>query len=514
MAVTQDVSNRAGEKDLTIHLRGLVETCFEENQYEAAIATLDEIRSSKSKPFPPHIRQLIYIALYPPPSIDDEVEEEVLKLGPGSPSKLLSRRQKTSVAPSPRASAAAYDVLMKYARTNTPASLACALPSYPENANVPPVNGSRTEDSYIAHEALRIERARCCWEILKEGFVRRDGGEAISSPRKPRARRTTRSRDDDDDGWGGEDSESPAPVSEHAWGVLRWIITLFERDEAEVEQGGQVRYSPLLLVQIPPSRAERAARWEVDMPLDAAFYALQQNSEARRSLGVRLLALLINLGSTTLLDFPMFLNAVSARVSGLPVEALEYLLSVLPITRATAQFKVHLCKHTLGGSSTSGKGRPKPQARARALPRRRIRTEATDVSVDADTTLSSQNPSTSAQDAATSGVPSVARKYPAISASDVLDLLAIPNTSDSGSAVQPLCLKSELVVNYGLLQQQVDDSDRDPRWIEVLRDGTLVKAVEEAFDYEDVKKGPDAEGRDYVRRRRDALLAVMSLWQM
>ncbi|KAI0348928.1 hypothetical protein OH77DRAFT_1526047 [Trametes cingulata] len=35
----------------------------------------------------------------------------------------------------------------------------------------------------------------------------------------------------------------------------------------------------------------------------------------------------------------MFLNAVSTRVSGMPVEALEYLLSALPITRATAQFK-------------------------------------------------------------------------------------------------------------------------------------------------------------------------------
>ncbi|KAI0374016.1 hypothetical protein BV20DRAFT_936201 [Pilatotrama ljubarskyi] len=436
-------------------------------------------------------------------------------LEPGSPSKILSRRQKSSVAPSPKASAAAYDVLMKYARTNTPASLACALPSYPEDPHVFPVNGSHVEDSYIAHEALRIERARCCWEILKEGFVRRDGDATISSPRKPRARRATRSHDVGDDGWGGEESEPPAPVSEHAWGVLGWMLTLFERDEAGVEQSGQVRYSPLLLAQIPPSRAERAARWDVDIPLDVAFYALQQESEARRSLGVRLLALLINLGSTTLLDFPMFLNAVSTRVSSMASQALEYILSALPITRATAQFKVHLCKHTLGGSSTSVKGRPKPQARARALPRRRVRADATEASVDADATLSSQGPSATARDAsATSGVASVARKYPAIAASDVLDLLAAPNTSDPGSAMQLLFLKSELVVSYGLLQQQVDDSDRDPRWLEALRDGSLLRAVEEAFDSEDVKNATVAEGRHYVLRRRDALLAVMSVWQM
>ena len=159
-----------------------------------------------------------------------------MKLEPGSPSKLLSRRQKTSLAPSPKAISAATDLLMKFARTNAPGSLARAIPSYPEDPNIPTEIGAEHADSHIAIEALRIGRARCCWEIIKEGFIRRDGGKTTSSPRKPRTRKTTRQTSDDDE---DEGDEMPAPVSEHAWGVLGWLLTVFERDEAEVEQSGQ-----------------------------------------------------------------------------------------------------------------------------------------------------------------------------------------------------------------------------------------------------------------------------------
>lgn len=177
--------------------------------------------------------------MYPPPSDEDELDEEAIRLEPGSPSKVLSRRQKTSLAPSSKASAAARDVLMKFARTNTPAALARALPSYAQDPNLLPTQRFETQDSYIAREALRITRTRCCWEIIREGFVRRDGIAASSSPRKKRSRRTARSKDADEDGQAGDDSEPPASVSEHAWGVLGWILTLFERDEADVERTGQ-----------------------------------------------------------------------------------------------------------------------------------------------------------------------------------------------------------------------------------------------------------------------------------
>ena len=40
------------EREITVHQRNLVDTCFEEGQYEAAISVLDEFRSLKCKPFP------------------------------------------------------------------------------------------------------------------------------------------------------------------------------------------------------------------------------------------------------------------------------------------------------------------------------------------------------------------------------------------------------------------------------------------------------------------------------
>lgn len=38
------------EREMTIHQRGLVDTCFEEGQYESGIALLDQLRSSSFKP--------------------------------------------------------------------------------------------------------------------------------------------------------------------------------------------------------------------------------------------------------------------------------------------------------------------------------------------------------------------------------------------------------------------------------------------------------------------------------
>ncbi|KAI0706817.1 hypothetical protein C8T65DRAFT_651560 [Cerioporus squamosus] len=500
------------ERELTVHQRNLVDTCFEEGQYESAIAVLDEIRSRKYKPFPAHIRQLIYIALYPPPSLEDQLEEEAMKLEPGSPSKLLSRRHKSSLAPTPKAIASAQDLLMKFSRTNKPESLACVAPSYPDTPSMDVNNRADEEDSYIAKQALRLRNARCCWEILKEGFIQRGGSDIASSPRKPTSRQLTRGHDDDNDGWEGEDSDTPAPVGDHAWSVLDWLLALFEKDEAAVERTGQVRYSPLLLRQIPPSRAHNMPRWDVEMPLDVAFHALLQDGEARRSLGVRLLSMLINLASTTLLDFPMFLNAVSTRVSSLPVDMLSYLFSSLPLTQTTAHFKVMLCRHALGGSHTTS-GRPKPQARARAQPRRRTRT-TTDTAADAEGALpSSIQPSApNAQDTGAGGPSTVARKYPTISASEVLDLLARPSKSDAASIALTLSLKAELLISYALVQQNLGPNDRDGGWQDMLHDGSLRRAVEDVFDIGRVSRSIDAQTKELIRTKKDALLLIMSMW--
>ncbi|TBU49496.1 hypothetical protein BD309DRAFT_53768 [Dichomitus squalens] len=52
MAATRTAS--PAERDLTVHERSLADNCFDEGQYEAAIAALDEIRSRKSKPYEEH----------------------------------------------------------------------------------------------------------------------------------------------------------------------------------------------------------------------------------------------------------------------------------------------------------------------------------------------------------------------------------------------------------------------------------------------------------------------------
>lgn len=45
-------TTRVHERDLTAYLRGSVDACFEENQYEAGLATLDQIREAIYKPAP------------------------------------------------------------------------------------------------------------------------------------------------------------------------------------------------------------------------------------------------------------------------------------------------------------------------------------------------------------------------------------------------------------------------------------------------------------------------------
>ncbi|TBU33794.1 hypothetical protein BD309DRAFT_947426 [Dichomitus squalens] len=463
-----------------------------------------------------HIRQLLYIALYPPPSLEDQIEEEAMKLEPGSPSKTLSRRHKSSLAPSPKATAAAQDLLMKFARTNTPGSLACALPAYPDNADAPAGNGAGLEDSHIAREALRVRNARCCWEIIREGFIQRGNGDVMASPRKTKGRRSTRMQDEDDEVGEGENGAAPAPVSDHAWSVLDWILTLFESDEAATERKEEVHYSRLLLRQIPPSRPETAPRWDMRMPLDVVFHALEQEHEAQRSLGIRLLTLLINLTSTPFVDFPMFLNAVSARVSSLPVDALSYLFAALPLTRTIARFKVMLCRHALGGNQTDSSSKPKPQARARAQPRRRARAESTADSaagtVDEPSPISAPTRDGAGLGGEVAGGSSGTSKYPSISVSDLLALLGRPS-KDPAPVLQTICFKSELVVNFGLLQLESEDAkDRDAGWRDALQDGSLRRAVEDVFEIGRQATPTDTHSKELIRTKRDAILAIMSTW--
>ncbi|KAH9931111.1 uncharacterized protein BXZ73DRAFT_77794 [Epithele typhae] len=149
------------------------------------------------------------------------------------------------------------------------------------------------------------------------------------------------------------------------------------------------------LEKIPPSRTNNPARSETDIPLDVAFYALQNHP-----------------------------------------------LRGLPSTRAGAQFKVALCRRALEGAA--GNGKPKAHARPRA---RRGRPRA-DSAGEAEPAGEGENEDS----------PSVARKPTSIPSAEVLALLVRPGGtgSDAPSVVAAvlaaLCLKAELVAAYGRLQ--------------------------------------------------------------
>ena len=80
-----------------------------------------------------HIRQLLYLALYPPaPSFQNDGDTKNGKDAglPSSPSKLHAKHQNSIMIPTPPATNAAQDLLMSFSRTNTPESLFRALPRY------------------------------------------------------------------------------------------------------------------------------------------------------------------------------------------------------------------------------------------------------------------------------------------------------------------------------------------------------------------------------------------------
>lgn len=215
--------------------------------------------------------------------------------------------------------------------------------------------------------------------------------------------------------------------------------------------------------------------------------------------------------STAFIDFSMLLNTISTRVSSLSLDALSYLFAALPLTRIVTQFKVMLCRQALGGNqAASGKG-PKPQARARAQLRRRNRTDPFGDAEAKETTPSasaSAPPSAPTQD----GVGAGGFQYPTISAADVLELLARPGKDDRAFALCTICLKCELVVSFGWVQQELGENDRDVGWEGVVQNGSLARAVESVFDTERRLATTDARSKEFIRTKRDALLAIVSMW--
>ncbi|KDQ21408.1 hypothetical protein BOTBODRAFT_201950 [Botryobasidium botryosum FD-172 SS1] len=246
--------------------RALVDTCFEEGHYESGIAVLDKLRSPKYYPSPSHVRQLIYIALYPPPLENAQTPDDLTS---GSPKKLNIQRQKTHLLPTPESSVNALSLLCALLHTNSPAALAKGLPSYVTSKGGVRFSGVREEqddreDAFIGKQSADIRQAKDCWAILADGFVKRSDSEDVAE--QP----PTEDEMDVDE----EEDENTARrvVGKHAWGVLEWLVGLFELDEKVAESKGMPRRSDILLSQIPLARA--GLQWDIQSALNVVFDAL------------------------------------------------------------------------------------------------------------------------------------------------------------------------------------------------------------------------------------------------
>lgn len=166
---------------------------------------------------------------------------------PSSPSKYTASHQRASHALTASASEAAQQLLKAYAQTNSPGSLLCALPGYGLSdlkglSNVLHNNASLNDDSdsEISRYSRHVRDAKNCWDILREGHLSPDGhgGQAaINSSRGSKRGRRGDVSDRDE-----SPSGVPAPVGQHAWPVLEWLLMAFEKDEATVAASGQRKF--------------------------------------------------------------------------------------------------------------------------------------------------------------------------------------------------------------------------------------------------------------------------------
>ncbi|KAK0505622.1 hypothetical protein EDD18DRAFT_91 [Armillaria luteobubalina] len=400
------------EVEMNYSQAGLVDNCFEESQYEAGISVLDQLRSPRRRPKASHIRQLLYMALYPPSFQINEVDIAA------SPTKI---KQGVHFHLKTTAIRSAQRLLLSFALTNTPKGLFRTVPGYDES--VPSTEGD--DDSVLARDSQCITRNKNCWSLLKPGFIKSSTPASQSSGSKRR-----RSQHDEED---------DSVVSENAWPTLEWFITIFEKDES-ITEVGQPPYSELLLSQVPPTR-DGKARWELSAPLDVVFCCLQQRNDNYRKLGARLMALLINLSLTTYLDHSIFVSSVFFRLSTTSTDLFVYLMLSLTPSPSMLRFKVSLCQHFLrnhDGHVNNVPARPKPQARAPPKPRG---TNATTPEATA---------------------PLVARKIALPSAKEIVRLASLKLTSSSVSIPR---IQFELVQAYTLLQRQCAEEERDQDWL-------------------------------------------------
>ncbi|KAI0081225.1 hypothetical protein K474DRAFT_1703970 [Panus rudis PR-1116 ss-1] len=451
----EDANGGGTEGELYRKHLALIDSAFEESEWEGGIATLDILRTPSAKPAPYHIRLLIYLALYPHSA--DQAPKNEPRRTPTNPNELEAKEQQV---PTPEASRAAHDALMAFAHTNAPASLFRALPSYvledKGHGIYASLDDGDNEDFDLGEASMRIKEARNVWEFLREGFIQ------LAPPSRGGVRNESTLKE--------SSPEQPMAVDNHAWEVLEWIVTVMEKDEILTEKTGKPRHSPLLLRQIPPPRMS-GGRWDIAMPLEVILQCLQNHKERRKQLGVRLLTMLINLAQTDHMDVSLFSSMTCSRIAALSPEIVDFVLISLPQSSISVQFKMLLCRYLLmdptTGAANNPNGRPKPVAKQpRAVPRRAgqapVQAEATTLNVQAA---------------------SSAPKFRSTTIADILRLLAQTPLSSTLSHIQQLRFKATLVYSFATAQTLLSTEDvvKDPDWPNLPHSGRLVQAVEHSF---------------------------------
>lgn len=449
MDTTAEHRNGAVEREMGTHQRGLVDDCLEEGQFESAIDILKQLRSSNYKPSISHIHQLIYISLQPLPTFATS-ETSNLEIPP-SPSKSTKKH-----LPSSAAIQSAQRLLISFAITNSPNTLAQALPSYEKDGSAIVDYG----DSVIGAEAACIPNARHCWEILMEGFTQRQK-RMLPTPKGKDKNRIHNFEEP-------FQMEGHAAVGENSWPVLDWLLLIFEQDELQTKACGLGLYSPELLRQIPSPRNGTGARWDTEAPLRIVFSCLGQNELRRQQMGVRLMTMLINLSSTVHLDLPMFVASVFSRLSASNSEQLPALFSAVPPSPAVHRFKVSLCpKFLVDTANDSQRVEERPKVQARAQPR--AFRSAREPAASGDRTTPESN-----------GQLSHHTKHSLPEYNEIRRLMETKISASTTFMTMPLLfkIKFELFNSYAALQSEIQRQDRDPEWVE---DGNLSRTLDLAF---------------------------------
>ncbi|KAJ7594012.1 hypothetical protein C8J56DRAFT_925766 [Mycena floridula] len=428
-------------REMSRHQLGLADVCFEEGQYDSGIAVLDQLRSPDLNPSAAHIRQLLYISLHPPYKGKDKPHFDPTV----SPSK-MNKPQKTLLTVSGETIAAAQRLLLAFASTNSPDIVFRTIPQQPATGASRPSAEDGEEDSVIAFESLCITRAKNCWSILEDRFIER------TLAVKPKGRKSRNHQEDDN-----EESEPdlPGAIDSSVWPVLEWLLVIFERDESLTMIENTPQHSPLLLTQIPVAR-DKVARWELKAPLDIVFYCLAQTDERRRTMGGRLMTLLINLSSTIYLDYPLFLTSVFTRLASLTSLQLSNFFGTLRNSAAVLKFKIALCQKFIVTTSATIAPvvRPRPKAHARPPPKAVRAGEPSNLKPESVVETS------------------IARKHNVPSSAEILRItqLDIPSTADDSH----LRLRLELLISYGTYQAQCEPGEKDPEWPTLMKNGQVL----------------------------------------